>query len=64
MDEHNNAIPVAWAITESESAADIEFWLRAVKTAAETAMADFHIATFVVDDCDAEIKAIRQVNNK
>ena len=62
MDQHFNGIPVAWAITESGRAEDIADWLKKLRSKALSQQPDWSPNAVLVDDSDAEIKAIRYMH--
>jgi hypothetical protein len=59
MDAHQNAIPVAWTIHESQTGSDIAIWVEAIVRKARRTMPEWKPSCIMVDDADAEINALR-----
>lgn len=57
LDEHYEGVPAAWGILQGERSSIFVRWLGALK---ECMAPDWRPSCFIVDDCDAEINAIRQ----
>jgi len=61
MDEFGNGVPVAWMLTSDELAVTIALALTKVKEAMEKEFPGWVPSAFVVDDADAEIRAVKEV---
>lgn len=59
MDEHQNGIPVAWVISESQTGDSIAQWLKAIVAAVRVQDPDWKPSCFLVDNCEAEHNGIR-----
>ena len=59
IDEHGNGIPVGFVITNNERAGTIAAWLKELIAAARQVMPDFAPSCIIMDDCQAEINAVR-----
>lgn len=58
VDDHGNGVPGAWVLMPGERATLFARWLRVLK---DRMGPDWRPSCFVVDDCDAEINAIKCV---
>ena len=59
FDEYYNGIPAAFALCSRATAEDIASWMEAIAARCRVAQGNWAPSSFIVDDCDAEIKAIR-----
>lgn len=59
FDDHYNGLPVGWGVVESGKAEEIARLLRALRDKAREVQPDWCPTGVLVDDSDAEIKAIR-----
>ena len=61
FDEWYNGVPGAFAICSRATAEDLAFWMHAIHARCQGVTACWTPNAFIVDDCDAEIKAIKYV---
>ena len=61
FDQHGNGVPVAWILTgaKGERKEYMLLWMDSLKDCMVSASPSWAPASFIVDDCDAEIGAIR-----
>lgn len=59
LDQHRNGIPVAWALHERSTEVDFACWLVKLKERTRAAQADWCPSCVMVDDCDAELNALK-----
>lgn len=61
FDDHYNGVPGAFALCSRAKAEDLASCMAALAAKCKSGQADWAPSSFIVDDCDAEIKAIRHV---
>lgn len=59
MNKQNNIVPVAWLISSSAKTESVEYFLKAVKTAALSLRQDFWPGSIHIDDDGAERAAAK-----
>ena len=59
FDEYYNGLPGAFALCSRATAEDIASWMKAIAAKCSALQSSWSPSSFIVDDCDAEIKAIR-----
>lgn len=59
FDEWFNGVPGAFALCSRATADDIARWMQAINDRCKGMQADWQPSSYIVDDCDAEMKAIR-----
>ncbi|BBN19715.1 hypothetical protein MPTK1_8g13000 [Marchantia polymorpha subsp. ruderalis] len=61
FDAHQHAIPVAWIMTSSSKAVDIEIWLRCLKEKMNEKLVGWRPSCFVIDEPTSDVNSIRNV---